>query len=200
MNENEKAKGRPRKFDKQNALKIALHLFWKHGFEGVSIANLAQSMGINIPSLYSAFGNKEQLFFQAVELYGQTNANIYEPALAKQNAYEVAKAILYSEIELVTNPDAPNGCLMVQGALVTSPQSIGLANTMAHLRQTAEGWLAQRFQKAIDEGDLPQSANAENLACFIMTINSGIAVQAKTGVNRAQLVEIAEMALLAFPK
>ena len=120
MSENNKTKGRPRKFDKENALKTALHLFWRHGFEGVSIANLAKAMGINVPSLYAAFGNKEQLFFQSVELYGKTNANIYAPALALNTAYEVAQSILLGEVDLVTNPEAPDGCLMVQGALVTS--------------------------------------------------------------------------------
>lgn len=194
-----KSKGRPRTFNKENALKIALHLFWRHGFEGVSIANLAQSMGINIPSLYAAFGNKEKLFFQAVELYGKTNANIYEPALAKTTAFEVAKAILLSEVDLVTNQDAPNGCLMVQGALVASPESQGLSDMMAKLRATAETWLEQRFQKAINEGDLPKNANAKSMACFIMTINSGIAVQARTGVDKEQLIEIVKMSLLSFP-
>ena len=200
MSEEKNLKGRPRKFDKENALKIALHLFWRHGFEGVSIATLAKEMGINVPSLYSAFGNKEQLFFKSVELYGQTNANIYAPALAMPNAFEVAKSILLGEVDLVTNPDAPDGCLMVQGALVASPESQGLSNMMAKLRATAETWMADRFQKAIDEGDLPKTADAKALACFIMTVNSGIAVQARTGVGRKQLLQIVDYSLLAFKK
>ena len=200
MSENNKTKGRPRKFDKENALKTALHLFWRHGFEGVSIANLAKAMGINVPSLYAAFGNKEQLFFQSVELYGKTNANIYAPALALNTAYEVAQAILLGEVDLVTNPEAPDGCLMVQGALVTSPESQQLSDMMSKLRMTAEGWMADRFEKAKSDGDLPKNADAKALACFIMTINSGIAVQAKTGVRRDELLKIVDYSLLAFRK
>jgi AcrR family transcriptional regulator len=191
-------KGRPRKFNKEEALRIALHLFWRHGFEGVSIAKLASEMGINIPSLYAAFGNKEQLFLQTVELYGKTNANIYHPALALPNAYDVARAILLAEIDLVTNPDAPDGCLMVQGALVTSPQSEGLANLMSQMRQTAEIWIKERFDVAKESGEIAQNVDTAALACFIMTINSGIAVQAKTGVNKQSLLKIVEYSLLTI--
>ncbi len=192
------AKGRPRKFDKDEALKTALHLFWRHGFEGVSVALLAEKMGINVPSLYAAFGNKQELFLKTVELYGKTNANIYHPALQLPTAREVAHAILMAEVDLVTNPDAPDGCLMVQGALVTSPESEGLSNLMAQMRATAETWLVDRFEKAKLDGDLPPTANSRALGCLIMTINSGIAVQARTGVGRDELLKVVEMAMKSF--
>lgn len=193
------AKGRPRKFDTQEALKTALHLFWRHGFEGVSVAHLANSMGINVPSLYAAFGNKQELFLRTVELYGKTNANIYHPALQLPTAREVAYAVLMAEVDLVTNPNAPDGCLMVQGALVTSPESEGLAQLMAQMRATAETWLSDRFEQAKKDGDLPQSADPKALGCYIMTINSGIAVQARTGVKREDLLIVVEMAMKSFP-
>ncbi len=193
-------KGRPRKFDKDAALRIALHLFWRHGFEGVSIANLAKAMGINIPSLYAAFGNKQELFLKTVELYGKTNANIYHPALQLPKAYDVARAILMAEVDLVTNPNAPDGCLMVQGALVTSPESEDLANLMAQMRSTAENWMAMRFEAAKHDGDLPPNTNAKDLACYIMTINSGIAIQARTGVGRDELIKVVELAMGNFPR
>lgn len=192
-------KGRPRQFDKDKALGIALRLFWNHGFEGVSVARLANEMGINIPSLYAAFGNKEQLFIAAVELYGQTNGNIYPHALAQPTAYEVAKTILLAEVDLVSNPNEPDGCLMIQGALVTSPESQNLVVQMAGMRAGAEGWLADRFVLAKKHGDLPPHANPKALACYIMAVNSGLAIQAKTGVTKAELLEVVEIALCSWP-
>src|SRR5687768_6496571 len=113
------SRGRPRTFDKQEALDTALRLFWRHGYEGTSISSLAQAIGVTMPSLYLAFGNKESLFMQAVERYGQYNGTLYEKAFAKKSAREVARSILLGEVDLVLGKDTPDGCLMVHGALAT---------------------------------------------------------------------------------
>ena len=189
-------KGRPRKFDKNKALDTALRLFWKHGYEGVSISLLSREIGINTPSLYAAFGNKEALFLAAVKHYAAINGNFYHEACAKKTAKEVARHILESEVKLVTMPDYPQGCLMIQGALVTSPESEPIRKMMAEMRATAEQWMAQRFRQAKMEGDLPESADAEILACFLMTLNSGIAVQAKSGVSQTKLLVLVDLSLI----
>lgn len=193
------SRGRPRKFDKQQALDTALKLFWLHGYEGTSIALLAQEIGVNVPSLYAAFGNKEALFLQAVERYGQLNGSLYHDSLAKPTAREVARAILEGEVELVTRPEYPDGCLMVQSALVTSPESEKIRCMIAGMRGMAEGWMAERFRKAQAEGDLPAHADPEALACYIMTLNSGLAVQAKSGVGKEQLMRVVEIAMANWP-
>lgn len=193
------SRGRPRKFDREKALDIALKLFWTHGYEGASIALIAQEIGVNVPSLYVAFGNKEALFLQAVERYGQLNGRMYHDALARPTAQEVAREILEGEVELVTRPQCPDGCLMVQGALVTSPESEKIRALMADMRGMAEGWMAERFRKAQEEGDLPANAHPEALACYIMTLNSGLAVQAKSGVGKEQLMRVVEIAMANWP-
>ncbi len=193
------AKGRPRNFDVDAALDVALRLFWTHGYEGVSVAKLAAAMGINVPSLYAAFGNKEQLFIKAVERYGCQNGGFYHRAFKLKTAREVAEYILEHEVKLVTMPDAPDGCLMVQGALVTSPESEAIRAMMASMRMTAERWMAERFAQAKKEGDLPADADPKALACYIMTVNSGIAVQAKSGVPRRMLKRVAALAMQQWP-
>lgn len=193
------SRGRPRKFNRDEALDTALKLFWQHGYEGASIALIAQEIGVNVPSLYAAFGNKEALFLHAVERYGQLNGCVYHDALAKPTAREVARAILEGVVELVTRPHCPNGCLMVLGALVTSPESEKIRTMMAAMRATAEGWMAERFRKAQAEGDLPAHADPEALACYLMTLNSGFAVQAKGGVGKERLLCVAEMAVANWP-
>lgn len=192
-------RGRPRSFDRDAALDAALHLFWAHGYEGTSVAALAAAAGVNVPSLYAAFGNKEDLFIAAVERYGRLNEGLYLESFKHKAAYEVARAILTGEVALVTQKGCPDGCLMVQGALVTSPESEKIRKMMADLRRTAEKWMAERFARAQKEGDLPPDADPAALACYIMTVNSGIAVQAKSGVPKKELEKLVDIALRGWP-
>jgi AcrR family transcriptional regulator len=192
-------RGRPRKFDMEQALDTALKLFWRHGYEGASVALLARAIGVNVPSLYAAFGNKEALFLKAVERYSTVNGGFYHEALNKKTAREVARHILDHEVKLVTLPDAPDGCLMVQGALVTSPNSENIQKMMSGMRRTAEKWMADRFKRAKQEGDLPPDADPAALAGYLMTLNSGLAVQAKSGAGRKELKKVVEIVLRSWP-
>lgn len=192
-------RGRPRKFDRKKALDTALKLFWQHGYEGTSVAMLAEAIGIQAPSLYAAFGSKQELFTQAIERYGELAGPMYHDSLKKKTAREVAQAILEGEVELVTRRNTPNGCLMVQGALATSPESEKICKLMASMRGMAEGWMSKRFKQAKKEGDLPPDADPKALACYLMTLNSGLAVQAKSGVSKQRLLKVIHIAMQNWP-
>ena len=192
-------RGRPRKFDVNNALEVAMKLFWAHGYEGTSIALLAKEIGVKVPSLYAAFGNKEGLFFRAVEYYGNMAGCMYHDAFAKKTSYEMAESILNAEVDLVTGKDTPVGCLVMHGALVTSPESDKVQKTMAEMRRMAEGWIVDRLKKYQKEGYLPFDADPEALACYLMTLNSGIAVQAKSGATKKELKKVVALALHNWP-
>lgn len=191
-----KTRGRPRAFDKDEALDVALRLFWQHGYEGTSIAALAEAVGVTVPSLYLAFGNKESLFMQAVERYGRYNGKLYEKAFEQRSVREVARGILEGEIDLVLGRDTPNGCLMVHGALATSPESETVRWAMAELRRVAEAEVADRFRKALEQGEqLPEGTGPEALAAYVMTMAAGLAVQARTGATRPQLERAVQVAM-----
>jgi len=192
-------RGRPRNFDREEALDTALKLFWQHGYEGTSVAMLAETIGVNVPSLYAAYANKESLFVECIERYGELNGKMYHESFQKKTARQVARSILEEEVELVTRRGTPDGCLMVQGALVTSPESEPIRKMMAGIRGMAEKWMAERFEQAIDDGDLPSDADPAALACYLMTINSGLAVQAKSGVKKKQLLKVVEIAMRNWP-
>lgn len=186
-------------FDKEAALDAALRLFWQHGYEGTSIAALADALKVTVPSLYLAFGNKESLFMRAVERYGHYNGKLYEEAFRQKSAREVARWILKGEVALVLGDGTPHGCLMVHGALATGPGSDTVRTAMAELRRVAEAEVADRFRRAKDEGDLPAGADPESLAAYVMTVASGIAVQARSGLSRAELERVVEIAMKAWP-
>ncbi|MGC3988741.1 MAG: TetR/AcrR family transcriptional regulator [Chthoniobacteraceae bacterium] len=111
------AKGRPRAFDPEQALDRAMRVFWSKGYVGASLSDLTEAMGINRPSLYAAFGNKESLFRLALEHYGKGPASFLQQALDQPTARKVAETILFLNVEMLTDPSTPGGCLSVRGAL-----------------------------------------------------------------------------------
>src|ERR1700738_1733525 len=109
--------GRPRGFDIDRALDLAMQVFWEKGYEGTSLPDLTSAMGINRPSLYAAFGNKEALFRKVLDRYIEGPAGYVRQALGEQTARAVVERLLSGAIDLLTDPRNPGGCLLVQGAL-----------------------------------------------------------------------------------
>ena len=191
--------GRPRAFDVNEALDRALELFWRHGYEGTSLTMLTESMGINVPSLYAAFGNKETLFYKVLEHYLESPASYMINALRQPTARQVAEDVLSGSIELATLPGGAGGCLLVRGAIATGPTNDAIRQQLNACRAKGETLMCERFERAITEGDLPPDANAAQLARFLMTLNCGLSVQAAGGATRKQLEEVAELALQCWP-
>jgi AcrR family transcriptional regulator len=192
------AMGRPREFDVDAALDLALHVFWRKGYEGASMADLTDAMGITKPSLYAAFGNKEELFRKALDRYVDGPGGYFKTALNKPTAREVVEHVLYESVEAVTDPANP-GCLAVQGALCCGEAAETIKQELMSRRAKGETDLRARFTRAISEGDLPSDADAGDLARYISAILQGMAVQAAGGAGRAQLRKLADMAMRSWP-
>lgn len=191
--------GRPRGFDADEALHAAMLVFWRQGYEGASLADLTGAMGITKTSMYAAFGNKEQLFRKALARYDEGPASYALRAVEKPTAHEVATAFLRGSVHTTTQPGGPAGCLGVQGSLAAGESGEPAREILAEWRTNGRRLLETRFQRAVDEGDLPPGTDARGLALFVMTIAFGIAVQAASGVSRADLQGIADKALHGWP-
>jgi AcrR family transcriptional regulator len=192
-------RGRPRTFDTDKALDAALLLFWRHGYEGTSLAALTKAMGINVPSLYAAFGNKETLFKKALNRYLQNPASYLPKALEQPTARRAVAKLFRGAIDMVMNPRHPDGCLLVQGALAAGPTATSIRKELSLCRAAAEAAVRRRFERAISEGDLPANANAAKLARYILTVLWGLSVQATGGATRAQLKEVVRVAMRCWP-
>lgn len=192
--------GRPRKFDPEVALERAMRVFWEKGFEGASLSDLTEAMGINRPSLYAAFGNKQQLFRKALERYSKGPAASNAAALRLPTAREVVAAILHGNIDLLTCEANPRGCMVVQSALVCGEEGEAVSRELAEKRRATETALRQRLKKAVAEGDLPEASDPAELARFVMTLAYGLSVQATSGAKSEELHRVADMALRAWPK
>jgi AcrR family transcriptional regulator len=194
------ARGRPRQFDAEEALDRALEVFWRKGYEGTSLPDLTEAMGINRPSLYAAFGNKEALFHKAIERYSQQKGSHVREALAQPTAKKVAEHLLRGAVDFLTSSKGPRGCFVVQSALVCGDEAEPVKAALMKTRKDADAAVRRRFQKAHADGDLPKSANPVALASYISTVIRGMSVQAASGASRKQLGEVAELALRAWPK
>lgn len=189
--------GRPRGFDADLALDAAVDVFWRRGYDGASLSELTAAMGINRPSLYAAFGDKDQLFQSALDRYVQRNMGYVTDALAQATARDVAAAFLEGNATAVTMPGLPAGCLSVQAAVATEG-STQLA-TLTENRARIQALFVDRFRHAIDEGDLPPDEHPEELAAFLITVSSGFAIRAADGATRESLLAMAHRTMAAFP-
>lgn len=192
-------RGRPRQFDADEALDRAIDVFWQHGYEGTSLTDLTDAMGINRPSLYRAFGNKEETFKRAVDRYALVRMSYIHDALREATPYDTAWRYLRDNIEAITTPGRPQGCLSVQGGLSGSDADAGAVNYLAERRAEGMALLAAHFRAAQDAGHLSLTENPDALARYLTALSEGLAVQAASGADRDALTEIAERALSAFP-
>jgi len=192
-------RGRPRGFDADAALKNAVEVFWRQGYEGASLSDLTAAMGINRTSMYAAFGNKEELFHRALALYAQEEMAYAREALAQPTAYAVIETFLRANAEALTRDDRPPGCLSVQGGLAQGGDNGHVARFLADSRLAGEQALTDRLARAIEEGDLPPDTDPRALARYVMVVSEGNAVHAAAGVPREELLASVEIALRAIP-
>ena len=194
------AKGRPREFDADEALDKALMVFWQRGFEGTSLSDLTEAMGINRPSLYSAYGNKETLFRLALDRYAETGpGSVQRQALQEPTARRVVEMLLRTTATSLTDPCHPAGCLAVQGALSCGEAAQSIKNELCARRSAGETQLRERFETAKSEGDLPKDADPATLARYVSTVLQGMSVQAAGGASRDDLLAVADMVLKSWP-
>lgn len=191
--------GRPREFDIDKAIERAMVLFWRKGYEGTSLTDLTQALGLTRPSLYAAFGSKEGLFRKALERYVDVPSRYVTEALKATTAHEVAERLLEGAIVLNTDPRHP-GCLMVGNARPCGTEMDKVRQDVAARLLDGERAIAARFRKAKADGDLPPDCDAADLARYVRSVIYGIAVQAASGATRTQLRKVARVALDNWPQ
>ena len=192
--------GRPRTFDTDVALDRAMHVFWAKGYEGASLSDLTRAMRVNRPSLYAAFGNKEQLFRKVLDRYMNGPLAYFGKALGAAKARDVIEQIFFGVADMAGDPRVPAGCLVVQGALACGDAAGSVRKEIAALRAAAKAALRRRLQRAKLEGDLPKNADPGELSHYVMTVLHGMAVQGADGASCDQLRSVAQIALRAWPK
>lgn len=192
-------RGRPREFDVDHALTAALRVFWSKGYEGASMTDLTDAMGITRPSLYAAFGNKEALFRKALDLYEREKLCYMGTALEAPTARGVAQRLLQGSLENQTSRDDPRGCLGVISSVACGAESDCIRQEVLERGRIAHQALIDRMERAVAEGDFNGPVDAEGITKYLTAILQGMAVQAGAGASREDLQRLVDTTLAVWP-
>lgn len=196
---NRNVSGRPKGFEPDEALEKAMRLFWAKGYDGVTIRDLTKVMGVNRPSLYATFGNKEALFKKALTRYMQSYFSAASYANQFTTAREAVEAMLHAAADFLANVEHPAGCFEVVVALAGGDESKGVLLELSNIRTGGiEAW-RDRFSRAQAEGEIPASPEAIDLARYVMTVVTGMTVIARTGASAEDLHRVAGLAIQSWP-
>lgn len=188
--------GRPREFDREQALLKARDLFWRQGYEGTSMSDLVAELGIASARIYKAFGSKELLFREAIASYESHEGGFADRAFSEENDVRVAiKRLLDDAVALYSRTDLPQGCMVVSSAASVSDENSGIKDWLAEHRLQRTQGMIDRLRTAVATGELPPETDADALGDYFAAFLHGLSVQARDGVSRARLEAAVKIAL-----
>jgi len=184
----QQTRGRPRSFDRDQALRLAMQVFWNKGYEGTTMADLTAVIGVKAPSLYAAFGDKNALFREAVEYYSSTTAIGPMNALKEgRGVREDLHNMLHASVAMFSDPANGKGCMVVTSAINCAPENMAHADEMSVRRQKKRLELAKRFSQAQEQKELRADADIEGLADFYTAVLHGLSLSALDGISCTRL-------------
>jgi AcrR family transcriptional regulator len=191
--------GRPLSFDREAALRHAMLIFWRFGYETTSVAELTAAMGISAPSLYTAFGDKKRLFLEAMRLYAGNPETMARAIGNAPTAFHAARDLMTAAAATYTGETTPPGCLLASATASGSAMSADVQQEVADVRRRIAEWLKLRIERDIADGILPPVTRAAALAGLVLAVAQGMSVLARDGADRASLLAIVEASLGAWP-
>ena len=191
--------GRPLSFDRDAALRAAMLVFWRHGYESSSIAELTDAMGVSAPSLYAAFGDKKRLFLEAIRLYAGDPEAMAAAIEGAPTSFDAARGLMVQAAIAYTGKDTPPGCLLASATASVSAAAVDVQAAVTDVRRSIDMRLRSRIRRDVAEGMLPAGTDPAVLAGLAMAVTQGMSVLARDGASRTALLRIAETAAAAWP-
>jgi AcrR family transcriptional regulator len=181
----------PRIFDRDQAIQIAMRLFWRHGYEGVSISDLTNAIGIAPPSLYAAFGSKAALYREALDRYSGLPGALSNLTTA-ETLHGMVKSLLRSAVDAVTDPNGERGCMISTGMIQCASEHAELATDLAERRRRIRDKIADALKHWLDQGA------ANSLARYLTTVVQGLSIQARDGATRRDLEQVVDEVIVGL--
>ena len=195
------ARGRPRSFDREVALRCAMEVFWEKGYEGAQLTDLMAELGINPPSFYAAFGSKEAAFREALELYEREMVSGWINAfIVGLNTRQAIRSLLDYTIDVALAAPGSGGCMMVMSMINAKPGSEPLRELLENRRREGLRQIRERLERGVRDGDLPRSTDTKRLATFFGAVVQAISLQARDGASRDELNDIVVSAMMVMPE
>lgn len=191
--------GRPLSFEREAALKKAMLLFWRQGYEGTSISDLTKALGVTPPSIYAAFGDKKHLFLEAVQYYLAGPLTSFDIIESANTADTAVRGLLDAAANGFTGKDTPPGCLLASSAISGSSASDDVKNELAAMRLGIEEKLRERIEQAVASGEIATDADPDALAGYVMAVIQGLSTLARDGAGRDKLLRVAKAAMAGWP-
>ncbi|CAG9422408.1 HTH-type transcriptional repressor ComR [Providencia alcalifaciens] len=190
--------GRPREFDRDAALNKAKLVFWQRGYEGTSMSDLVSALGIASARIYAAFGSKENLFREAIDLYLNQEGAFADTALQEPNTRFAIEQLLTQAVETYTQKEHPQGCMVVLSLTNYASENENIMSWLASYRQARTMAIMQRLKDGVIAGDLPSNTDTQALGHYIATLFHGISIQARDGVSQTHLLAMVNVAMRGF--
>lgn len=194
-----RSRGRPRKFEKEIVLKIALDLFRQKGFDNTSLEDLTLALKINKPSLYAAFGNKEELFQEVLEAYISGPTAYFYEVLNEHSSKEMVRKLLTKSIELLFYNETPYGCLVVMSTASEQLQKTGIQQKLVNALKVHQQKLVEFLEHAKKEGQLKKDSDPIRLALYVVTLHKGLSLQAINGSSKLELLSLVDQVVELWP-
>ena len=190
--------GRPREFDREEALRIAKEVFWQRGYQGTSLSDLVAALGIASARIYAAFGSKENLFREAIALYLTEEGAFADAALSQPDTRQAVRQLLVNAVEAYTRDDRPHGCMVVLSLTNYGRDNEEIMAWLAGYRRERIEGIIERIRQGVESGELPENTDIQGLGDYVATVFHGISIQARDGVSRARLLAMTDIAMQGF--
>jgi AcrR family transcriptional regulator len=194
--------GRRRTFDKEKVLNKAVEVFWRSGYSGTSLSDLTEAMGINKPSLYAAFGNKEDLFVSALNQYVHKHSfPHYDKLLASNTSLKKrVQRYLKSIAKMVSDPNLPSGCFIATSTCEAGSDCLPshAFQAVTKINETTKTSFVDFLMNEQAQGNLTTNCSPEIFANYLLTLQYGLAVMARNGAKQESLEKVINHAISNF--
>lgn len=195
----QKPRGRPRNFNKDEALKMALDLFRRKGFDNTSLDDLTTTLNVKKPSLYAAFGNKEQLFLEVLHAYTSGPTAYFHAIFEEPSTKSLVRMLLLKSVEVLFYSESPAGCLVVMSTASEALQKAGIQQKLVAGLQQHQQKLIARFEQAKADGELKPTVDSQRLALYVVTLHKALSLQAINGSSKQDMLQLVEQVIELWP-